>query len=72
MVGLVLNSVVTVLHTRESVIFLVGGVLWWVKCPPCGGVIYPCVQCAGGGRVNGQLEKWHMHNTSYLTNKGMA
>ena len=44
MVGLVLNSVVTVLHTRESVIFLVGGVLWWVKCPPCGGVIYPCVQ----------------------------
>jgi len=44
MVGLVLNSVVTVLHTRDNVIFLVGGVLWWVKCPSCGGLRYPCVQ----------------------------
>jgi hypothetical protein len=44
MVGLVLNSVVTVLHMRECVIFLVRGVLWWVKCLPCGRVRYPCVQ----------------------------
>jgi len=44
MVGLVLNSVIPVLHMHESVIFLVRGVLWWVKCLPFGGVKYLCVQ----------------------------